>query len=124
MKKEMTYKGVVYMIIKEINNDTITINNMILSDLRKFIEKKLDENSLWVDDVRVYEHSGNIRIEVDIKWGDWKHEHRRLDFLIYDIVYEYNKDLVSNFYKITQEITDEDGSDTYSAVHIYEIEVD
>lgn len=112
------------MIIREYNDDIITINNMILSDLRKFIEKRLDENSLWVDDVRVYEHSGNIRIEVDVEWGDWKHEHRRLDYLIYDIVYEYNKDLVSNFYKIIEQITDEDGSDTYSAVHIYEIEVD
>ena len=112
------------MIIKEEYNDTITINNMILSDLRKYIEKKLDENSLWVDDVRVYEHSGTICIEVEISWGDWKHEHRRLDYLLFDIVYEYNKDLVSNFYKITEEITDEDGSDTYSAVHIYEIEVD
>ena len=112
------------MIIKETNDDTITVNSTILSDLRKFIEKKLDENSLWVDDVRVYEHVGNIRIEVDVEWGDWKHEHRRLDYLIYDIVYEYDKDLVSNFYEMTEEITDEDGSDTYSAVHIYEIEVD
>ena len=57
------------MIIKEHNNDTITINDIVLSDLEKFITKKLDENSLWVSDVNVYEEDDSICIDITIDWG-------------------------------------------------------
>ena len=56
--------------------------------------------------------------------GDWKHEHKRLDYLMFDIIYEYDKELVSNYYKEDEEITDEDGSDTYSSIHKYRIVLD
>ena len=111
------------MIIKETNNDTVTITDMVLKDIEKFISKKLDKNSLWVDDVKVYEDNNKIYIEISISWGDWKHEHLRLDYLIMNILYEYNPKLVHNCFKVSEEITEEDGSDTYSATHKYVIEL-
>lgn len=111
------------MIIKETNNDTVTISDMVLEDIEKFISKKLDENSLWVDDVEVYEDASEIYIDISISWGDWKHEHLRLDYLMFDILYEYNPKLAYNCFKKNEEITEEDGSDTYSAVHKYMIEL-
>lgn len=111
------------MIIKEEYNDTVTINDMVLADLEKFIIKKLDENSLWIDDIAVYEEDDDVHIDITINWGDWKHEHRRLDLIMYDIIYEYNKDLAFKLYKVEEKITEEDGSDTYSSIHYYEIEL-
>ena len=109
--------------IKE-SNDAITVNEAVLGDLEKFIEKKLDEDSLWVSDINVYsERNRTINIDISIEWGDWKHEHLRLDHLMYDIIYEYNRDLAKSFYKVNEETTDEDDSDTYSAIHKYVIEL-
>lgn len=109
--------------IKE-SNDTVTINDMVLSDLEKFISKKLDENSLWVSDIDVREENNTIYIDITIEWGDWKHEHKRLDFLMYDTIYEYNPNLTKSFSKVGEDITEDDGSDTYSSVHRYEINLD
>ena len=102
-------------------DESIDINEVNLVDLEKFIIDKLDENSLWVSDVNVYEEDDTICIDISIEWGDWKHEHSRLDHLMFDIMYEYDKELVSNYYKEDEEITDEDGSDTYSSIHKYRI---
>lgn len=64
------------------------------------------ENNLWIDDV--WERNGVLFIEVER--GDWKHEHARLDLLM---------DANFNVRARTQEVTEEDGSDTYSAIHKY-----
>jgi hypothetical protein len=112
------------MIIKE--DATISINDMVLNDIEKFISKKLDENSLWVNDVSVYESVETpdaISIDIEVNDGDWKHEHKRLDYLLYDILYAYNPKLADYCEKIAEDITDEDGSDTYSSIHRYEISV-
>ena len=49
-------------------------------------------------------------IKIGISWGDWKHDHMRLDYI-----------MESNFsvlpYKVV--VTEEDGSDCYSAKHYY-----
>ena len=50
------------------------------------------------------------KIAIEIAWGDWKHEHLRLDFLM-----EEN----FNLKRIESEITEDDGSDCYSAIHYY-----
>ena len=54
------------------------------------------------------------RLLIDISWGDWKHDHLRVDFLVSDFF--NNKGLFVNSEKVT---TEEDGSDTYSAEHYY-----
>lgn len=56
-------------------------------------------------------------ILVDIDWGDWKHDHLWCD-------YEVEHFLNSRGYEVLShdtEVTDEDGSDTYSATHSYKV---
>ena len=105
----------------EYKDKSLSIKNIDIAHLEKFIHKKLHEYSLWPEDLLVSKDYESIIIEVQIDWGDWKHEHKRLDYIMYDIIYEYNPKLASNFYKEKEEVTDEDGSDTYSAKHIYRI---
>ena len=85
-------------------------NSVMIEDLQSDIEeerniqKYLNDNNLY-GDVEVY--SGEVR--VNIEWGDWKHEHWRCDLLMNNIGYKLED----------EEITEEDESDTYSAIHIY-----
>ena len=56
---------------------------------------------------------------IDIKWGDWKHEHRRADYLVSTFLennVEINAELL-----YAQNVTQENGSDCYSALHIYKL---
>ena len=68
------------------------------------IQKYLDDNRLngevEVDGSNIY---------VDIHWGDWKHEHLRCEYLMNKL--GYTQEYV--------EVTEEDGSDCYSAIHTY-----
>lgn len=70
------------------------------------IERHLNERGLFPDNI--YEHNGCI--EIEIFKGDWKHEHIRCDLLMGNIGYTQKKNI----------LIDEDGSDCYSAIHIYE----
>ena len=51
-----------------------------------------------------------IEIQVFIDWGDWKHDHLHVVRLINDTL---RPD------EIREEVTEDDGSDCYSAVHIF-----
>ena len=56
----------------------------------------------------------SFEIAWDITWGDWKHEHWRSDV----IVSEELAALFPNFtISLDTEVTEEDGSDCYSAYH-------
>lgn len=48
-------------------------------------------------------------IEVDIRWGDWKHDHGYVDYIMRSL----------GLAKLDERITEEDQSDCYSSVHIY-----
>lgn len=74
----------------------------------KNIYSYLESNRLYADDIR---HSLEIPciVEVEISWGDWKHEHLRCDYLMKELGY----------LEIGEELTEEDGSDCYSAIHRY-----
>lgn len=63
-----------------------------------------------------YISNGNLHIE--IQWGDWKHDHWYADCLVEDFF-----KTKPEVYKVlsTKNITEEDGSDCYSATHIYKI---
>lgn len=50
---------------------------------------------------------------VDISWGDWKHDHWCADELTREVL-----DEMGYKYTITTQVTEEDGSDTYSATHV------
>lgn len=78
--------------------------NSDLETARK-IQKYLNDNDLWCD---VSVHDGIVSVEIN--WGDWKHDHA------------YCKELMSDlgYVLVGKEITEEDGSDTFSAIHTYE----
>jgi hypothetical protein len=50
-------------------------------------------------------------VAVEIIWGDWKHDHLRIDWLM--------KESFPNLRSIHTQTTEEDGSDCYSAIHYY-----
>lgn len=74
------------------------------------IFQHLQDNSMSVDDI--CEHNGTI--EITIYLGDWKHSHKRLDYLMGLIDYELIKEV---------EETNDDGvyDDTYTSVHYYKL---
>ena len=48
-------------------------------------------------------------VEVEISWGDWKHDHAYCDHLMAYIGYKSDD----------EQVTEENGSDTYSSIHFY-----
>ena len=48
-------------------------------------------------------------VGVEIAWGDWKHEHLRLAHLV--------KEAFPELKNHTEVVTEDDGSDCYSALH-------
>ena len=50
------------------------------------------------------------QLVISIEWGDWKHDHKRVDYLM----------AKKNYLCVEEEITEEDGSDCYSSNHYYE----
>ena len=72
------------------------------------IYQHLQDNSMPVDDISEY----NGTIEITIYLGDWKHSHKRLDYLMAQIGYELIKE-------VEETNDDEEYDDTYSSVHYY-----
>lgn len=75
----------------------------------KEIYSVLNEKLLFPD---LYEEKvGNeVMLAAHIEWGDWKHDHIYLDHVMGELGF--------SVYKVT--VTDEnDGSDCYSALHLY-----
>lgn len=95
-----------------------------LINLQNFIIKKLDESPIMFSEVEVYTEDDSIIIEVSLEWGDWKHDHLRLDYLMDDIIHDYDPNMGRHFGVMGAEVTEEDGSDTYSAIHSYGINFD
>ena len=48
-------------------------------------------------------------VEAEISWGDWKHDHLYLKWLMEQL----------GCFRISCEVTEDNGSDCYSAVHRY-----
>ena len=58
----------------------------------------------WTDD--------DTFAETEIHWGDWKHDHLRLKWLVEEFAEKNGLRCM-----IATQVTEEDGSDTYSAIH-------
>lgn len=71
----------------------------------------LNDNGVWAE-VYPYQHDMPVLV-VDIRWGDWKHEHLWAKNLMEFLGYK----------EIGSKVTDEDGSDCYSAEHYFIKEV-
>lgn len=54
-------------------------------------------------------HQTENKFILHIPWGDWKHSHARTDYLM----------SLFGFALLYENVTEEDGSDTYSAYHYY-----
>jgi len=81
--------------------DILTMENKIY--------KLMKEN--YIKGEIVEERTDRKIIAVEVIWGDWKHEHLALDWLM-----EENFSNLRNTQTVT---TEEDGSDCYSAIHYY-----
>lgn len=68
------------------------------------IQHFLDDNGVGCE---VYTQMNRLVISVSIEWGDWSHSHRWCVNLMSYLGY----------HEIGNEITEEDGSDCYSAIH-------
>lgn len=85
----------------------------ILTEIRRQVRRTeynainnyLRENDADYDDIAV----NNAEVEVSVSWGDWKHSHMYLDTLMNNLGY----------IKEDEDVTEEDGSDTYSSIHYY-----
>ena len=73
--------------------------------IEKYIEKIFKENDVWYE----VDYSTNNEIMIFVEYGDWKHDHLFIDYLM-----EKN-----GFLKTDEVLTWEDGSDCYSSVHHY-----
>lgn len=77
------------------------------------LEKKIDE---LMKEYRLFGEKVDERPEInmiayEITWGDWKHDHLRMDWMM-----EENFKNLRSIHKVT---TEEDGSDCYSAIHYF-----
>ena len=77
-------------------------------DKVKQIEELMEKNRLFGDVWDLLERGRHV-VKVEICWGDWKHDHLRLEFL----VKENMPELISH----DKEIIEENGTDCYSAIH-------
>ena len=71
--------------------------------LEEKVSALLDENKIWAE---VWEDGSNV-VFFQINWGDWKHDHLRAKWLC-----EQHGGVERYSY-----VTEENGSDCYSAVH-------
>jgi hypothetical protein len=74
----------------------------------KEIESYLKRNGMHPDSITGIDSEGRL-VEIEINNGDWKHEHGRCRHLMAQAGY-VRQDI---------EVTQEDGSDCFSAVHTY-----
>ena len=71
------------------------------------IDKFLNNKGIFCETF-VYPNNFNM-VDVNIEWGDWKHDHAYCDYLMKQKGWELDSESVS----------DEDGSDCYSSTHTY-----
>ncbi len=81
---------------------------MKTSEVEKIITNLYKKNDIWYE-YNINDANGTIFANIEIDWGDWKHDHAYIDYLMKK----------NGFLPIGERITDEDGSDAYSSVHIY-----
>lgn len=73
---------------------------------------KVQELQKYLSDKGIFAEIEEIdnQVAVNIEWGDWKHDHKYADYLMSK----------KNYMVVEEHITEEDGSDCYSAIHYYE----
>lgn len=116
------YGGIKYKSPTEINETYVRVNKIsksLLDELNAYLKAQWDERGEYAPSADIVKRNGGDAIYFDIVWGDWKHDHMRLWHLM-------NKFFRERGYVIERdmEVTDEDGSDTFSAEHYYTVSGD
>lgn len=73
--------------------------------MREIIEKIFRTHNMRYD----YNIVSSHKVEVEIVWGDWKHDHIALDQIMRK----------NGFVRVGEQITEESGDDAYSSIHTY-----
>jgi hypothetical protein len=101
----------------EINETYVRVNRIsreLIKELNTYLKSEWDERGEYAPTADVVKRDGGDAIYFDITWGDWKHDHIRLWYLVNqffgDRGYHVERDVV---------VTETDGSDTYSAEHYF-----
>ena len=89
---------------------------MHLEDISREKKYSIDLFNKNKDYFYVYVDKKEQAVCVEINWGDWKHEHAYVDLQVDKYLDSIDVDYISS-----EKVTDEDGSDTYSSIHIYHI---
>lgn len=106
------------------NESLKRLNEATLQDWQDTIMKEvynvLRNNKVYADVYEDYNFTddNSFVMCVEINDGDWKHEHRRADLIISDLLDNYDNISVT---KMKEEVTDDSEDDTYSAIHKYMI---
>ena len=81
-----------------------------INDYKEELTKYLSDNKCHYD-----MDFDRTFLTVSIRWGDWKHDHIRLKLLIE----EFFEEKLGGEYEVLRasKVTEEDGSDCYSAEH-------
>ena len=78
------------------------------------IFKLLRDSKLSGEVSSVSGDDNSITIVISITWGDWKHDHMRTKYIITEFAEKRGLSV-----KVSSEVTEENGSDTYSADHTF-----
>lgn len=90
--------------------------NAIMSEIKTELKKNHIYSDLY--DEYGFRKNDSFVLKIDINNGDWKHEHRLADIIVSNVADRYdNIEIV----KVSENVTDDDGSDTYSATHTYNV---
>jgi hypothetical protein len=82
--------------------------NEKLKKLQEKVETILRDNKVYSYELD-FDLDNDKVVYIELEWGDWKHDHLCLKWLM-----EKN-----GFTQIGENVTEEDGSDCYSAVHTF-----
>ena len=85
---------------------------------KKQIKTTKEINEFFVENRSGYSAfpTNEDEIGIEVTWGDWKHEHGYADYLVKHFFMEKGLGV-----EIDVDVTRDDGSDTYSAIHYYEL---
>ena len=83
--------------------------NIDIAKLEILIDKIMSENHIMGE---LYDYDSH-KMSYKIIWGDWKHSHLRFEWVVGELL---NKMGIK--YQFSSYVTEEDGSDCYSGVHV------
>ena len=79
-----------------------------LKKLQEKVETLLRENKVYSYELD-FDLDNDRLVYIELEWGDWKHDHLRLRWLMEE----------NDFKQFGEEVTEEDDSDCYSAIHTF-----